>query len=220
LSSIDYYAVIGFAVLSPAFISTLFAVYYIVLFVNGVCDETEEALKLKKIDRNMVLAFLGVKGEPPEDINKLLDKYENVLFLKMSPRCIFEEAPEFDLQGEDIKTHLKDCGKIILIAATLGLPVDELIRQTEASDMAGAVVLDALASAAVEQVCDMAEIEIKKKYGKITTRYSPGYGDFPLSVQHELLAVLEAKKKIGLYVTQDGLLIPRKSITAIIGVIM
>jgi cobalamin-dependent methionine synthase I len=156
-----------------------------------------------------------------EKIDKAFrDKYEPLLQSVITPRCVWKK---FDvgrdaLRGSDIKTHLEGCDKIIILAATLGLQVDELIRQTEAADMAGAVVLDALASAAIEQVCDLAEADIRAEHSEITARFSPGYGDFPLEVQSELLGLLNAKKKIGLYVNKSNLLIPRKSVTAVIGV--
>jgi hypothetical protein len=177
-------------------------------------------MKLQKIDRREALMLLNVRGETPPDITALLDKYEPLLLGVISPRWVYETyqiGADLMLRGSDIKSHLKDCNKIIIFAATLGLQADELIRQTEAADMAGAVVLDALASAAIEQLCDAAEAEIKQKYKKITTRFSPGYGDFPLSVQGELLKFLNAEKKIGLYVNSANLLIPKKSVTAVIG---
>ncbi|MDR2559773.1 MAG: hypothetical protein LBC86_09585 [Oscillospiraceae bacterium] len=171
------------------------------------------------IDRKLALHFLGVRGAPSPQMKELLDKYEPLLLEKITPRCIWEACAvgrEY-LRGNDIKNHLENCNEIIILAATLGLQVDELIRQTEAADMAGAVVLDALASAAIEQLCDNAEEEIKKKYKQITARFSPGYGDFPLEVQSALLGILNARKKIGLYVNESGLLIPRKSVTAVVG---
>ena len=153
--------------------------------------------------------------------------YEKLLAEKMTPRHVYKivETCTF-LHGEDIKNHLKNCKEIIIFAATLGLQVDDLIRSLEVSDMAGAVILDSLASDAIEDYCD--EIvgagfsrPTEKRVGRphpYTTRFSPGYGDFPLSVQQDLLTVLNAQKQIGLYVTDSGILIPRKSITAIIGV--
>ncbi|MCL2638620.1 MAG: hypothetical protein FWD48_09655 [Oscillospiraceae bacterium] len=149
------------------------------------------------------------------------EKYEPLLQSVITPRYVWKTADincTF-LQGSDIKKHVENCDKIIVLAATLGLQVDELIRQTEAADMAGAVVLDALASAAIEQVCDeaMKKIQLSTVNCQLSTRFSPGYGDFPLEVQGELLALLGAKKKIGLYVNESNLLIPRKSVTAVIG---
>ncbi|MCL1822838.1 MAG: hypothetical protein FWG44_01420 [Oscillospiraceae bacterium] len=184
--------------------------------------------ELNKINIDLTLEFLDIKGDVPENIKTLINHYEPLLRDKITPRYVYKTFPfkQFSgiqinapLQGNDIKAHLKDCKQIVLLAATLGLPADEFIRMTEAADMAGAVVLDALASAAVEQTLDIAEREIKKKYTKITTRYSPGYGDFPLTVQQKLLAILGAKRKIGLYANESDLLIPRKSVTAVIGII-
>ena len=58
------------------------------------------------------------------------------------------------------------------------------------------------------------------KYNKVlTSRYSPGYGDLPIAMQNEFLEILQAKKTIGLSVTSSNILIPRKSITAILGII-
>jgi 5-methyltetrahydrofolate--homocysteine methyltransferase len=161
------------------------------------------------------------------DCNNMTDKYKPLLQSVITPRYVWKKFPSAQgwgglLQGNDIKKHIENCDEVIIFAATLGLQVDELIRQTEASDMAGAVVLDALASAAIEQLCDEIESEIHGKYAQKAAaasrrRYSPGYGDFPLDVQGELLAALDAKKTIGLYVNKNNLLIPRKSVTAVIG---
>ena len=50
-----------------------------------------------------------------------------------------------------------------------------------------------------------------------TWRFSPGYGDLPLSLQEELLSAVEAGKRIGLATTAGYMLTPMKSVTAIIG---
>jgi len=52
-------------------------------------------------------------------------------------------------------------------------------------------------------------------YGR-TMRYSPGYGDWDLTVQKELLGMVEAKS-IGVTCTDTFILQPRKSVTAVIG---
>jgi len=146
------------------------------------------------------------------------DRYKTLLREAQTPRYVWKAVKTCTfLQGSDIKNHIKDCDEIILFAATLGFEVDALIRQTEAFDMAGAVVLDALASEEIERVCNTVHTEIGAGYARITKRFSPGYGDFPLDVQGELLAALDAQKKIGLYANDSNLLIPRKSVTAIVG---
>ena len=144
------------------------------------------------------------------------EKYELLLREKITPRYVVgRDTPDaYFLHGNDIKKHVENCKEIMIFAATLGLQVDGLIRSLEASDMPGAVITDSLASDMIENYCD----DVFRGRTDLTTRFSPGYGDFPLEVQHELLRILDAKKQIGLYATAGGLLIPRKSITAIIGV--
>ena len=49
-------------------------------------------------------------------------------------------------------------------------------------------------------------------------RYSPGYGDLPLSLQGDLLWLLDAPRRVGLTVSPSHILLPRKSVTAILGI--
>ena len=51
----------------------------------------------------------------------------------------------------------------------------------------------------------------------LTGRFSPGYGDCPLSLQPALCRALDTPRGIGLAPTRDNLLTPRKSVTAILG---
>ena len=52
----------------------------------------------------------------------------------------------------------------------------------------------------------------------LTDRFSPGYGDFPMESSKDLVGLLDAGRRIGLTVSQSGILIPRKSVTAVLGV--
>ena len=131
-------------------------------------------------------------------------------------------AAGLPLTGEDMRKHLEHCQQVVLLAVTLGAPLDMLIRRAEAVDMARAVVLDAAANVAVEEAAQQAEEEMRGilagagRY--LTGRYSPGYGDYPISVQRELLRLTDAGRKIGLSVTPSHIMTPRKSITAVLGV--
>jgi hypothetical protein len=85
--------------------------------------------------------------------------------------------------------------------------------------MAQAVILDACGSAFVEQGCDAAEEELKKRFPDLflTDRFSPGYGDLPLDLQPSICAALDTPRRLGLHVTGSFLLNPGKSVTAVIG---
>ncbi len=105
------------------------------------------------------------------------------------------------------------------MCATLGADVDKLIRVTQVSNLARAVVLDSFATVAIEQVCDSAEQEIAEAFPGLymTFRFSPGYGDYPVSLQKYFLGELDAGRKIGLSANESYILIPAKSVTAVIG---
>ena len=126
------------------------------------------------------------------------------------------------LSGKDIAAHLDKCREAVFMAATLGNEIDTLIRRTETLNMAEAVILDAAANVAIEQVCQTEEDRIREEIirsGKyLTMRFSPGYGDLPIETQHEFLRMLDAPRKIGLTVTSSHIMTPRKSITSIMGI--
>ncbi len=124
-------------------------------------------------------------------------------------------------EGEDIRRHLAGCDAMYLMCATLGANVDLEIRRAERKSMLTALALDAAAGDGIEKVCDFVQNEIKEREAAdgryITGRYSPGYGDLPITMQPTLIRMLDAPRKIGLTLTQSGIMIPRKSVTAIIG---
>lgn len=171
--------------------------------------------------------------KPDADMQKLLDECERRLLDVIEPRYLYKafdidgrddgiyvDGTSLILKGGDIAKHLSGCEKCVLMCVTLSSGADRLIRTLEACDMTEAVITDCLASAAVEQVCDIAENEIRSKLSdfNFTWRFSPGYGDLPLELQKDFLNVLDAPKRIGLNVTESMILIPRKSVTAVIGI--
>lgn len=125
------------------------------------------------------------------------------------------------LKGRDILNHLKTSEKSVVMAVTLGIEVEKKIKYYSVIDLTKGIVFDACATAMVEELCDYVEGEIKefslKKEYYITSRYSPGYGDLPLSIQSEVLNSLNAQRLIGLTTTESSILLPRKSVTAFIG---
>ncbi len=126
------------------------------------------------------------------------------------------------LKSHSLSKHLKGAEEAIIMAATLGAEVDRTIRKHQYTKLTRAVILDACASTAIEAICDEVELQLRNSYGQrslnLTTRFSPGYGDLSIAYQSKILELLRAQQRIGLTVTEDGLLIPRKSVTAIMGI--
>ena len=59
---------------------------------------------------------------------------------------------------------------------------------------------------------------VLEKEKTLTNRCSPGYGDLPLSLQPHLLSALNANKLLHITLSDTLLMIPQKSITAIVGI--
>ena len=102
-----------------------------------------------------------------------------------------------------------------VMACTLGLGVDKLIAKEQSISTYGAFVTDAMADALIEALADFAEREICDGL-IISPRFSPGYADLELRVGTDIVLLLGAGVRQGIRFTESGLMVPRKSITAII----
>lgn len=189
---------------------------------------------LIKIDKDEALRYLGYKNRrADEETDKLLDeaiselqviselKYVYRVFNieKENKSISFENI--INIESKDLERLFKDCERVAVMAATMGFQVERRIKYHSMTDLSKGVVLDACADAFIEALCDFAEDEIRKfaseKGCRTTFRYSPGYGDVPISHQGEILSALNAQKLIGLTASDSSILIPRKSVTAFIG---
>lgn len=121
----------------------------------------------------------------------------------------------------DLSRHLERCTYAVLFSATLGAEADALLARYAVSDMEKALVADAICTELLEAFCDEAVAKLSKTERLLalspTTRYSPGYGDFPLTYQRDFLRLLDCAKRIGLTLTDALMLSPSKSVTAIVG---
>ena len=190
-------------------------------------------MKLESLSRSETLRYMCHKGEVPPELEKILEKSENLIKSRIFPKYVYRtvsvnitgkttELSDFPtvIESSDLSAHLKNCNKAIIMAVTLTSEADRLISRAEVSDMTEAYTLDAMCSSAIETACDIAEKEIFSETGaKYTTwRYSAGYGDLSLSYQKDFIRFLNTEKRIGLTLTPEYLMIPRKSVTAIIGI--
>jgi len=114
---------------------------------------------------------------------------------------------------------LADCPSAALLACTLRPRSEALLRAAAARGMDRALLLDACGSALVEAGCDAAERDLASRYPELcrTDRFSPGYGDLPLSVQPAICAALDVYRRLGIQLTPNLLMNPAKSVTAVIG---
>lgn len=187
------------------------------------------------VDRKEALRYMGYSGQKIDDnIQKLLDECIDEV-MDISKESFIYEIFDIDrtgegliligstiiLKGAAINAHLLEAERCAVMAATIGLEVDRRIAFYSKTNLTRGVVFDACAAAAVESLCDMVQDEIAAKAVtmgfEITSRYSPGYGDFSIDIQKDIARVLKTYEKIGLSVNESSIMIPRKSVTAVIG---
>ena len=126
-----------------------------------------------------------------------------------------------DAKSENLKKNLKNCEAYVMFAATVGAGMDRLIRRYEVSDSSMGVFLQGLGAERAETLCNhfCKEVEDEAaKYGyKTHPRFSPGFGDLPITVQKDFLDALDAGRRLGITLNESYLMNPSKSVTAIIG---
>lgn len=191
------------------------------------------------IDRGEVLRYLGYQGQ---DIDpELATRIECVigdLEHEAAPRGVMASFPverieradgarivlggsAIELTGHDIQRHLDGARGAVVLACTLGMAVERRLRLWGSQRPLEGAVLDAAASAGVEAAVDAMNAVVEQRAASAglacTWRFSPGYGDLPLTAQPAILAALNATRRCGITATPTNLLIPTKSVTAIIG---
>ncbi len=183
------------------------------------------------IDISEALRYLGA-DKADEATRRAVEQAAEELTEKLVPRFVYKvfsvehtESGAFlpeaglALPGKMAKSMLQCCGQAALLCCTLGAEFDRLLRMTQARDMAKASILNACGSAYAEAGCNEAEKEIASRYPNLylTDRFSPGYGDLPLSIQPSFITALDADRRLGVTVTDSLLMLPAKTVTAVIG---
>lgn len=194
-----------------------------------------------KLSRPEALRYLGYSGQTiNEELTRRLDKWALACENELSPtytwrafaideeRTSWEGEPAVALQGcnlllegNSIATHLRGAHFAACFAATLGLASERALHSLGATNPLDAILYDACCNALIEAVAQAAQEDIAAEAEKAglfaRMRFSPGYGDLPLAVQPRFIEALDAQKLLGLSVNSSLLLVPAKSVTAVVG---
>lgn len=179
--------------------------------------------------------YLGYKKDQPDEaVRQMITACLEEVEAAAVPKSVYERFPltftgedtfqaaSLNLKSRSLQRNLAGCAEVYLFAATIGIAVDTLIRRTALMDSARGLVMQAAAAAVIEEYCDEVNNHLRAEAADeglyLRPRFSPGYGDLSLDCQRDFLYVLKAQKNIGLTVTDSGLMVPVKSVTAIIGI--
>ena len=182
------------------------------------------------LNMNEILKYLGFRGqELTEEIAAQIRRCTDEVLAAATPRLTYRHVPLEDgavlgvtFAGNDIPRMLEPCEEVVLFGATLGPGVERLMMRYEVVNAADSVIMDACASTAIENICNNFEsdmrraVEAEGRY--LTDRFSPGYGDLPIVEQPKFFALLDMTRRIGVSLTPTTIMVPRKSVTAIMGI--
>ncbi len=187
------------------------------------------------VKESEVLRYLGQRGTEADDavlsavrscIRILKEESEPKRVYRFFP-LIWEGENRFRIEGMEVASrslgkNFRGCGEVCLMAATIGFATDRHVeRETALGRVSRAVIFQAAGAALIESWCDLVNEEIRRKAEKrglfLRPRFSPGYGDFSISHQPEFMRILSVQKEIGVTLTETCLMMPSKSVTAVIG---
>ena len=187
---------------------------------------------LANIDRKETKRYAGLRGsnEFPE---KIVEEACTIVMLEKAPQTVWVtyaydcetgavgKAGEYMIESTSLRKHLAQAEQVVFMAATVGEGVEKAGSGAfKRGEYSLGLLIDAAATAAVEQAADELEKLLASEFRSqglvLTTRFSPGYGDWDLSEQGKV-ALLAQAGAIGITLTDSLMLEPRKSITAIIG---
>ena len=191
-------------------------------------------IPVKEVQR--YAGYHGITEIAPEMQERILKAVDQVS-AQSHPRIITKEYPvringnvitiynnteEVNLESEALARNLKGCCGALLLAATIGPACDMLVRRASITSAADAAIYQAAGAAAIEAFLDDMNDKIKAEYEAqglfLRPRFSPGYGDLKLDHQRDWFRLLDITKQIGVELTDSLLMVPTKSVTAIIGI--
>ena len=191
-------------------------------------------IPIKEVQRYM--GYRSISDITPEMQDKIAKAADQVS-IQSHPRIIVKEylidvlersvvihadSEDITLESEALVRNLKDCCGALLLAATIGPSCDMLVRRASVTSAAEASIYQAAGAAAIEAFLDSENDRLKKEYEAkgffLRPRFSPGYGDLKLDHQKDWFRLLDISRQIGIELTDSLLMVPTKTVTAIIGV--
>lgn len=203
-----------------------------ILRLKGAIDVPIYNAQILAIDAAQARRYAGLNRAADFGEKNIRDACEEALLLSKvrgawevydydDAEHIVKSSPPIEIVGRSIVKHLDGCERVVCLAVTVGSEIErEVTAKFARGEYLASVLLDAAATAAVEQAADVMEKNFAAMFArdgfKMRWRFSPGYGDWNLTEQPKIFAISGAER-IGLRLTEAMMLEPRKSVTAIIG---
>ncbi|MBP2651242.1 MAG: Vitamin dependent methionine synthase activation region [Firmicutes bacterium] len=186
------------------------------------------------IDQNETRRYAGLKGQTNFP-DTLIEQACTEALIMTTPKGTWNtypynattqtilSNPPLKLTSTNLSRHLEKAVEVVIIAVTIGEQIETKISELfTAGNYTLGLLLDAAGTAAVETVADAINnfitVQNTNRGLQPIWRFSPGYGDWSITDQPHILALADGSSA-GIKVTPSCMLMPRKSVTAIIGLV-
>ncbi|MDR5660066.1 vitamin B12 dependent-methionine synthase activation domain-containing protein [Serpentinicella sp. ANB-PHB4] len=195
-------------------------------------------IDIQHLEKEKILRHLGYqkgKTELTEKMSQLIEDcideakrlinpvgiYQTFEIKQINKEKIYLADVDYQIKSADIEQLLDGSRYTTFIAVTIGQQLDNHIdKLNEKGEYTRGLIMDAIGSEAAEESINklnqIVEQEALQNGYRLTRRFSPGYGDFTITNQNSILDLLNTKE-IDLRITDSSILIPRKSVTALVG---
>jgi len=184
-----------------------------------------ENLPLDKAEIARYMGCVSPDAKTAQLIDECILECEGLLSYRVCfdefPITVSENAVAFPFalaQSAALSKHLIRFSGAVVFAATVGIELDRLILKYSRLSPSRALCLQAIGAERIEALCEAFCGDLKARKNETSSRFSPGYSDFPLSFQTEIFKALDCPRKIGLSLNSALLMSPSKSVTAIVGI--
>ncbi len=171
---------------------------------------------------------------PEQNIARYIKKAINLAYAMVDAKATYRtfrlvgkegEAPGVEESrnlffGKKIAAMLGECDYVTLLLVTVGSALPGKADELQKTDPTDSFFLEQVGGWLADHLAILVDKRIKaecaKNGYKTTMRYAPGYGDWTLSAQPEIMRLVSAEN-IGVHLTDTQIMIPRKSVSAAIG---
>lgn len=189
-----------------------------------------------EIDKDEVCRYLGYGKDraPTPFISSLIDEeieeayrlvqplgfYRLVAIVRgRKPPVILEDG--LRISSELLSLVLSRCHQVAIFVTTIGHRLENRVAQLmKEGQMLRATILDAVGSEAAEKTAYYLQDRVREfalsKGAEVTLRYSPGYCDWDITQQRVVFEAMDLAP-LGVSLTEECLMLPRKSVSGIIG---
>ena len=188
---------------------------------------------LDELRRREIYRYLRLEGHDPDeatsaDVERNLKRLHEIVDVRAvaSLRPVTKTGDtivfgDFSTESVMLQKNMKTSEYALLFAMTLGAAVDRLISRLLVTSKADAFITDACCTEYLESYANHYCAQVRDEAAEYDLiahpRFSPGFADFGLEFQWPLIRSLHADKKMHIALTEGNMLVPTKTITALMG---